>query len=77
MSMNFPISPSVNDLYTYESRTWKWNGSVWNLQYTTSTFDELTPSQTGNRGKYLTTNGTTTSWSTVEAGFNPFLLAGM
>ena len=35
------------------------------------------PSQTGNSGKYLTTNGTTTSWATVEAGFNPFLLAGM
>ena len=31
-------------------------------------FDALAPSQTGNNGKYLTTNGTTTSWATVTAG---------
>lgn len=28
------------------------------------------PSQTGNNGKYLTTNGTTASWGTVTAGQN-------
>jgi len=28
----------------------------------------LLPSQTGNSGKYLTTNGTTTSWATVAGG---------
>jgi hypothetical protein len=28
----------------------------------------LIPSQTGNSGKYLTTNGTTTSWGTVTSG---------
>lgn len=28
---------------------------------------DLLPSQSGNSGKYLTTNGTTTSWATVEA----------
>lgn len=32
-------------------------------------FDALAPSQTSNSGKYLTTNGTTTSWATVTAGF--------
>jgi hypothetical protein len=31
-------------------------------------FDALAPSQTGNSGKYLTTNGTTTSWGTVSGG---------
>lgn len=38
------------------------------------------PSQTGNNGKYLTTDGTTASWATVsipDTGFNAFLLAGM
>jgi hypothetical protein len=30
-------------------------------------FDALAPSQGGNSGKYLTTNGTTTSWGTVDA----------
>jgi hypothetical protein len=33
----------------------------------TAAFDALAPSQTGNSGKYLTTNGTTTSWGTVDA----------
>jgi hypothetical protein len=32
----------------------------------TSAFDGLAPTQTGNSGKYLTTNGTTTSWATVS-----------
>ena len=30
-------------------------------------FDALAPSQGSNSGKYLTTNGTTTSWGTVDA----------
>ena len=33
----------------------------------TAAFDALAPSQTSNSGKYLTTNGTTTSWVTVDA----------
>ena len=43
---------------------------------TTSSVEGL-PSQTGNAGKYLTTNGTSASWATVEAGLNPLLLGGM
>lgn len=31
----------------------------------------LLPSQTGNSGKYLTTNGTSASWSTVSGGGSP------
>jgi hypothetical protein len=31
-------------------------------------FNALAPSQTGNSGKYLTTDGTDTSWATVAAG---------
>lgn len=31
-------------------------------------FNALVPSQTGNTGKYLTTNGTNTSWATVSGG---------
>ena len=32
------------------------------------------PSQTGNSGEYLTTNGTTTSWDVIV---HPFLLMGV
>jgi hypothetical protein len=31
------------------------------------TIDSLVPTQTGNAGEYLTTNGTTVSWGTVDA----------
>ena len=34
----------------------------------TAAINALLPSQTANAGKYLTTNGTNTSWSTVSAG---------
>lgn len=32
------------------------------------TFDQITPTQTANGGKYLTTDGTNSSWATVSAG---------
>ena len=34
----------------------------------TNAFNALAPSQTSNSGKYLTTNGTNTSWATVSGG---------
>ena len=27
--INFPSSPSVDDTYTFQGKTWKWNGSGW------------------------------------------------
>ena len=49
-------SPSNGQALTYESSTGLWkNTSV----------DSL-PSQTGNSGKYLTTNGTIASWGTIS-----------
>ena len=29
MALDFPASPSVNDLYTESGRTWRWNGTGW------------------------------------------------
>lgn len=29
MPINFPASPSVNDTYSYGSRTWQWDGLAW------------------------------------------------
>lgn len=39
-------------------------------------FFETLPSQTSNAGKYLTTNGTTASWASLEEGLNPLMLIG-
>lgn len=35
----------------------------------TAAFNALVPSQTGNSGNYLTTNGTSTSWAAVSANY--------
>ncbi len=31
MAIDFPNSPSVNDLYSSGDRTWKWNGTAWTI----------------------------------------------
>ena len=31
MPINFPNSPLLNDLYTYDDKTWQWNGIYWDV----------------------------------------------
>lgn len=31
MPLNFPTSPTLNQTYTYNGRTWKWNGAGWEI----------------------------------------------
>jgi plastocyanin len=31
MALNFPNSPSVNQVYTVDQKSWRWTGSVWNV----------------------------------------------
>lgn len=33
--MNFPSSPTLNQLYSFGGRTWKWNGTGWQIQSST------------------------------------------
>ena len=40
-------------------------------------FNALAPSQTSNSGKYLTTDGTNTSWATVSAGISQAKVTGI
>lgn len=51
----------------------QYNGTAW----VNATIDAL-PDQSGNGGKYLTTDGSTASWATVSTDPNPqiFLLMG-
>jgi hypothetical protein len=30
-ALNFPAAPSVDDLYTANGSTWKWDGTSWNV----------------------------------------------
>ena len=46
-----------------------WTDFVWTIKrYLLLYPQEFFPSQTGNSGKYLTTDGTTASWASVAAG---------
>ena len=29
MPINFPNSPALNDIYSYDNKSWKWSGSYW------------------------------------------------
>lgn len=31
MAIDFPNTPATNDTFTSGSRTWKWNGTTWNI----------------------------------------------
>ena len=33
MPIDFPSTPTLNQTYTYNSRTWKWNGTGWQSVY--------------------------------------------
>lgn len=57
-----PASPQIGDVWvdTDDNKVYFWDGTSW-----VDAVTEL-PSQTGNSGKYLTTNGTSTSWGTID-----------
>lgn len=63
MAINFPDTPNIDDTYTVDGKTWVWTGITWDIQST----DSLIPDQTGNSGKYLRTDGTSTSWEAADA----------
>lgn len=44
MAINFPINPTLNQVYTFDNRSWKWNGEYW--QSIT-----VTVGYTGSRGQ--------------------------
>ena len=41
MAISFPASPTVGQTYVYNSRTWTWNGSLWNKITTSLTTSML------------------------------------
>jgi len=45
MAINFPSSPMVNDVYTFNGYSWKWNGSYWaaNTSATSSGVSQIVP----------------------------------
>jgi hypothetical protein len=64
MAINFPTSPNVNDIYTDGDMSWKWDGSSWEAVFETNI---PIPSQSGQTGEYLQTDGTTLSWEPITS----------
>jgi hypothetical protein len=64
-AINFPDTPSDGDTFSAGGRSWIWNDadSVWE---SASIVEEL-PSQEGQAGNFLTTDGEDLSWSAVDA----------
>jgi hypothetical protein len=62
MAINFPISASLNDTYTYNSKTWKWNGTAWEKSSSTETGNTE-----GNTGEvaYYSGKGSTIAGATA------------
>jgi hypothetical protein len=74
-AINFPDSPTDGQEFTAGNRSWTWNDTaeVWQ-----NVSDQVLPDQDGQDGKYLTTDGTEASWSTITTDPTPqiFLLMG-
>jgi hypothetical protein len=54
MALDFPTSPSLNEIYTYGGRSWQWNGTAWDVYNASggltayvSSFNGLTGAVTG------------------------------
>jgi hypothetical protein len=63
MATIFPADPVIGDIY----QSYEWDGEAWVLIGIDFTKDyAVYPLQTGNNGKFLTTNGAVTSWGTVD-----------
>jgi hypothetical protein len=75
MSVNFPTSPTVNQSYTYNGRSWIWSGTYWRAT-TTASFGNISVSgaltdstgYTGSAGQVLTSTGTGLQWANSTGG---------
>ena len=53
MASNFPTSPTLNQTYSADNKTWVWNGSAWGLSLVAGTL----PVTSGGTGQTSYTNG--------------------
>jgi len=60
MPLDFPPSPTIGYIYTYEGRSWIWNGTAWDVYSTTSVVNTLN-GLTGTVGLSAGSNITVTS----------------
>jgi hypothetical protein len=75
MPLDFPPSPSLNEIYTFGGRSWKWNGTAWDsynpaagdvVSSLNGTTGSITLAAGSNVG--ITTSGTTITISSTSSG---------
>ena len=76
-ALNFPAAPSVDDLYTANGSTWKWDGTSWNVVPATALLSllndvDLTSPTSGQVLKY---DGTEWINDTDSSGFTTTVTA--
>lgn len=59
MPLNFPDTPSLNQIYTSGSNSWQWDGTVWNA---------LSSAQVGINGSAGATGATGSTGATGATG---------
>jgi hypothetical protein len=73
MPLDFPPSPSLNEIYTFGGSSWIWNGSAWNVYSTTAVVNTLngltgTVGLSAGSGITLTSAGNTITISASGGG---------
>ena len=68
MALDFPTSPSLNDSYTFNDKTWVWDGTAW--KPSTITLDPNVPGIEYNRWEF-TGNDTLSAFSITGAISEP------
>jgi len=59
MPLNFPDSPSLNEIYTSGSNSWQWDGTVWNALSSSVVGPQGPQGQPGSTGADSTVPGPT------------------
>lgn len=76
-ALNFPASPSVDDLYTANGKTWEWDGASWNIvppNAKLSTLEDVSLTSPTS-GQVLKYDGTEWVNDTDAAGFTTTVTA--
>jgi hypothetical protein len=70
-TLNFPTSPSLNDTYSFGTKTWIWNGSAWQLNRTGAINDIPVGNITPASGAFttLTANSTITAVGNITGSY--------
>lgn len=67
-TLDFPTSPALNEEYTFNGRTWKWNGTAWQVAAGTALNDIIIGNIIPSSATFTTVS--TTGNITTSASFN-------